>query len=53
MVANGGNFTFSFIHSNAPKTAETPINIGFFGFFVYCYLLTISLKGYKFHWQDH
>ena len=45
MVANSGKFTFRFNQYLRQKSPEKALNIGFFGFFVYCYLLTISFKG--------
>ncbi|MBB5334865.1 hypothetical protein HNP69_003017 [Chryseobacterium koreense] len=45
MVANSHIFTFSFIQHSKQKSPEITLNIGFFGFFVYCYIITISLEG--------
>lgn len=48
MVANSGKFTFRFNQYLRQKSPEKALNIGFFGFFVYFYLLTISFKGCTF-----
>ncbi len=45
MVANSHIFTFRFIQHSKQKYPESALNIGFFGFFVYCYIITISLEG--------
>lgn len=51
MVANSGKFTFRFNQYLRQKSPEKALNIGFFGFFVYFYLLTISFKGCRtLHW---
>lgn len=47
MVANSHIFTFRFIQHAKQKYPESALNIGFFGFFVYCYIITNSLKGCK------
>lgn len=48
MVANSHIFTFRFIQHAKQKYPESALNIGFFGFFVYCYIITNSLKGCTF-----
>ena len=45
MVSNGDIFTFRIIQLIKIITLENALNIGFFGFFVYVLLFTISFKG--------